>query len=377
MNRDEILSQKSPKDLEIDRLSSFPDAEYLRHPKTHEGRPSGVLLGDEIEFYCKNYRLLDPYKPSNIKAANYELRVGLRYSVGGERHELAIGESLTIPRFEVAVVEILETINMPHFLIGRWNIRTRWAYKGLIWVGGPQVDAGYRGLLMCPLWNLSNEPFTIKCSEEIAIIDFEATTPPTERSREYEYKWRTRSRFVFDEYEPEKLHSGLVDEAVRRIEKVEGDLKGVQLETKEDIEHSRNRIDGVTVLMFTALGVLTTAIAVIVTKQGDVKHFWEHSMFWLSSGTLLISLLAWAKAHSPGKWWKGVHMWIAVVATVAIAIQVYRSQLEINRLQDAEGTIQCLQRHIEALEGAKQSVSGQAKDVQGNCEFKQPATESK
>ena len=377
MNRDEILSQKSPRDLEIDRLSSFPDAEYLRHPKTHGGRPSGVLLGDEIEFYCKNYRLLDPYKPSNIKAANYELRVGLRYSVGGERHELVIGESLTIPRFEVAVVEILETINMPHFLIGRWNIRTRWAYKGLIWVGGPQVDAGYRGLLMCPLWNLSNEPFTIKCGEEIAIIDFEATTPPTERSRDYEYKWSKRSRFIFDEYEPQKLRSGLVEEAVRRIEKVEGGLSKVQRETREDLERSRNRIDGVTVLMFTALGVLTTAIAVIVTKQGEARHFWDHSMFWLSSGTLLISLLAWTKAHSQGKWWKGVHLWIAVVATVAIAIQVYRSQYEINRLQDAEGTIQCLERHIEALEGAKPSPSGQAKDVQGNCEFKQPATESK
>jgi hypothetical protein len=100
-------------------------------------------------------------------------------------------------------------------------------------------------------------------------------------------------------------------------------------------------------------------------------------MFWLSSGTLLISLLALAKAHSQGKWWKGVYLWIAVAATAAIATQVYRSQLEINRLQDAEGTIQCLGKHIEALESAKPSPSGQAKDIQGSCEFKQPTTESK
>jgi deoxycytidine triphosphate deaminase len=362
MNRDEILNQKSPRELEIDRLATFPEIPFYRQPNIGDARPSGVLLGDQIEFYCRNYKLLDPYEPRNIKAANYELRVGLKYSVGGKTHNLTIGDSLTIPRFEVAVVEILETINMPHFLIGRWNIRTRWAYKGLIWVGGPQVDAGYRGLLMCPLWNLSNEAFTIKCGEPIAIIDFESTTPPTERSRVHEYHWKTRSRFVFEEYEPHKLHSGLVDEALRRIDEVERDSVA-----------SRNRIESVIALMFTALAVLTTAITVIVTKQGDATHFWEQSMFWLSSGTLLIAMLAWVKARSEGKWWTGVHVVIAVVATIAIGIQVFRSQAEMSRFRETDRTVKTLQTRIQALEQANANLQNQTHSASKDHPVKGPA----
>lgn len=346
MERDQILRQKSPREQEIDRLSRFPDIPYFSRPTAHSSRPSGVLLGDEIEFYCKNYRLLDPYEPKNIKAANYELRVGLRYSVGGERRELTIGRPLTIPRFEVAVIEILETVNMPAFMVGRWNIRTRWAYKGLIWVGGPQVDAGYRGLLMCPLWNLSNEEFTINCGDPIAVIDFVATTPPTELSGAYSYHWSTRSRFVFEEYEPQKLQSGLVKEAIRRLEKVEND----QVETGKDVERSRLRMDNVTVLMFTALAVLTTAIAVIVAKQGEAQHFWEQSMFWLCSGTLLISLLAWVKTNSQGRFSKGIEIVLVTAAALAIVIQVSRSQSQMRNLQRTESTIQGLQERVNRLE---------------------------
>lgn len=163
MNENEIMSG-SPKEIEIERLEHFPD---IPPSLRDERRLSGVLLGDEIEFFCSDkYKLLHPYKPANIKAASYELRVGYKYSTGGFKYDLQDGELLTIRKFEVAVVEILETVNMPAFLIGRWNIRTKWAYTGLIWVGGPQVDAGYRGRLMCPLWNLSNKDFQIKCGKD-------------------------------------------------------------------------------------------------------------------------------------------------------------------------------------------------------------------
>ena len=162
MSRDEALKQKPEleraREMEIERLHKFPTATFYPS-RAPTGVRSGVLLADMIEYYCNNDKLLDPYDSSNLKAASYELRVGLKYSVGGKIHVLRQGDLLTIPRFEVAVIEILETINMPAFLIGRWNIRTKWAYSGLVWVGGPQVDAGYRGLLMCPIWNLSNEDF--------------------------------------------------------------------------------------------------------------------------------------------------------------------------------------------------------------------------
>ena len=68
---------------------------------------------------------------------------------------------------------------------------------------------------------------------------------------------------------------------------------------------------------------------------------------------------------------------IAVVATIVIAFQVYHGQQQMSRIQETRDTIQCLQKHIEVLEGAKPSPSGKAEDPSSKCEFKQPATESK
>ena len=53
---------------------------------------------------------------------------------------------------------------MPRFLIGRWNIRVTVAYKGLLWVGGPQVDPGWVGHLFCPIYNLSDQEVNFKLS---------------------------------------------------------------------------------------------------------------------------------------------------------------------------------------------------------------------
>src|SRR6266702_3936681 len=99
MDRDDLLNQKTPKQLEIERLAALPVAPYFPLPTSHRERPHGVLLSDEIEFYCQHFKLLNPYNPDNIKPANYELRVGLNYSVAGKNHPLKIGESLTIPKF--------------------------------------------------------------------------------------------------------------------------------------------------------------------------------------------------------------------------------------------------------------------------------------
>ena len=270
MDRDEVLKQKTPKQKEIDRLSALPSAPYFPLPTSHRERPHGVLLSDEIEFYCKNYKLLDPYKEENIKAANYELRVGLNYSVAGIDHPLELGQVLTIPKFEVAVIEILETVNMPNFMIGRWNIRTKWAYKGLIWVGGPQIDAGFRGILPCPIWNLSNADFSIRAGEEIAIIDFVFTTPPTNHSKIY--PWSERSRFLFEDYE--KPRSALVTDVRAQIVELNRSSKENKEKVEDLLDQSRTRIDSVTAVMFTALGILTAAITLFATKPITAQQYW-------------------------------------------------------------------------------------------------------
>jgi deoxycytidine triphosphate deaminase len=350
MNRDEALNQKSSKQKEIERLTAFPSAPYYSSPGGHRERPQGVLLSDEIEFYCKNYKLLDPYEPTNIKAANYELRVGLKYSVAGQSHVLNLGDVLTIPKFEVAVIEILETVNIPDFMIGRWNIRTRWAYKGLVWVGGPQVDAGFRGLLMCPIWNLSNTDFRIKSGEEIAIIDFEFTTPPTGKSTRY--PWNHRTRYVFDDYEAPR--SGLVTDAVEAIKRLEAESIDSRNKTGDVLEQSRARIDTVTALMFTALGVLTAAVTLFATKPLTAdQYWWDPTILWLSTATTVLALLAWVKGQSNGSWRWRIKIFVLILGLLAMGLLVFRDAQHANRLNAAQTQIQELSRRIDSLEKSK------------------------
>jgi deoxycytidine triphosphate deaminase len=346
MNREDIKNHKSAKELEVERLEKYPSAPYfMREASRIDGFPAGVLLSDEIEFYCKNYKLVDPYKHENIMAASYELRVGLKYSVGGHIHNVKLGDKVVIPRFEVAVIEILETINMPDFLIGRWNIRTRWAYEGLVWVGGPQVNPGYRGLLMCPLWNLSNKDFQIDSGEAIAVMDFQVTTPVTATSNRQPI-WNKRSRYVFEDYKPEQLQSGLIEESGKRINTLESRIDSVQASS----EQTRNRIDHVTAAMFTALGILTTAITLFVTKPSQFTYFWDPTIFWMSSATLILALCAWLKSRSSGKWWWGIQLFITVLALISFALQTFRLYHQTGRLQDDEVQIEQLRSRINFLE---------------------------
>lgn len=354
MNSHEELKQRSPRQIEIERLRSFPTATYDPH------RPTGVLLSDEIEHYCKYFKLLDPYEPTNIKAANYELRVGFKYSVGGDTYELSkIGDVLRIPPFEVAVVEILETVNMPDFLIGRWNIRVRWAYKGLIWVGGPQVDAGYRGRISCPIWNLSNENIPIKCGEEIAVIDFVTTTPPNKRSDLRRYHWDHRTRYVFEDYGADKLKSALVTDAVNKIEQLRIETQNYREHTEDVVRENRSRVEGAlersnaridttTSVMFTALGVLIAAIAMFATKPaGAPQHLWDPTIFFLCWTTTTLTLFAWVRFQTKGKWARAARIWVGVLILSAIALQgVYQWQ----QSKVAHSVLQQMSDRISALE---------------------------
>ena len=155
------------------RLSTLAPPEEDERKDLH-----GVLLVGEIERLCHTKKLIWPFDLAHLRPASYRLTVGKDYFLGGEYFTIKDDEnSVVIRPFEVVVLQTAETIRMPLYLIGRWNIKVTHAYKGLLWVGGPQVDPGWVGHLFCPIYNLSDKEVTLRCGEEIAVIDFVKTTP--------------------------------------------------------------------------------------------------------------------------------------------------------------------------------------------------------
>jgi deoxycytidine triphosphate deaminase len=222
----------------------------------------GVLTNDEIKHCVEKFKLIDPFDEQLLKPARYKLTLGEDYAMGGERRKLYNEpgkDTLTIQPFQVAIVSTRETLNMPRFLIARWNLDIHLVYEGLLWVGGPQVDPGYCGRLFCPLYNLSNKPVTLRFGQVIATIDFIKTTP-FKRGKSIEYPYPPK-RQTLDDYNT-RLESALFVEVKQKIDNMEQEVK----EQRQRIENIEDRVGRYLSNVFTVLGILIAAISLIVTK---------------------------------------------------------------------------------------------------------------
>jgi len=228
--------------------------------------PPGVLLSDEIEECVDKYGLIKPFlaraseeeRRKRLKPAAYHLSLGKECRIGGKPIFLNDKNNryLRIEPYQVAIVETLEELNMPKNLIGRWNLSISCVYKGLLWVGGPQVDPGYKGHLYCPLYNLSTRPVIMEFEEPFATIDFVRTTPYKE-DKSIPFK---QKRYKLSDY---------------------NGLESAPKQTLDIVERTRKRMELFEATTLTVLGVIIAALAIISTSQFTVNiQFWP-AVIWI------------------------------------------------------------------------------------------------
>lgn len=232
--------------------------------KLSKGEKLGVLASGEIIELCSRDPPLIGGLPDNadelerrIKPAAIHMSLGEEYRVGEK--SFFLGEKnpyLTIQPYQVVIVETKEWLNMPKNLIARWNLRISCVYKGLLWVGGPQVDPGYKGFLYCPLYNLSTNPVTLRYGEPFATIDFVRVAPG--RSVDYE---RQQKRFGMAHYQSFK---SAPEDAIRKI------------------NEARRRMQIFEATMLTTIGIVITALAILSTSGRTIsEHLWL-SVLWIA-----------------------------------------------------------------------------------------------
>ena len=235
----------------------------------------GVLLSDRIEYYVRKHRIIEPFDEGCLEPAGYKMRIGDHYYRGVIKEDLADGDRLIIDPYEVVVIETAERVCIPRFMIARWNIKVKLAYKGLLWVGAAQVDPGYVGHLSCPIYNLSTNPVQLRKGEALALIDFVKTT-----------KYDGSTCKDFPSMPP------------RGIDDVASGQESALLEYKERVDKAKKTAEDVklqltyfSMLIITLLGVL---FAVLVGSEAvlDVKWNWRNIGIIAIALSLILSLSA-------------------------------------------------------------------------------------
>jgi len=147
-------------------------------PNKEQSR-KGLLLSNEIERFCDQELLVEKdYDKKHLRPASYTLRIGTDYvDSKGKRGKLTKKQpSFYIEPNSIAYVSSLESLDLPYYVVARFNLRVKWVYRGILLGTGPQVEPGFRGYLSCPLFNLTDRAIKITREEEFATIDFERTS---------------------------------------------------------------------------------------------------------------------------------------------------------------------------------------------------------
>ena len=238
-----------------------------------ENWQGAVLLKDEIEYYASlDPPLIENFDKECLKPASYYLRLGSECRVGGKEHNLSEeNPRLEIKPHDIAVVSTYEKVNIPGFLIGRWNQRVTRAYEGIVWVGGPQVDPGYDGHLYCPLYNLSKRAVELEFNKPLFFIDFVRTTRFVEGKSTL---WERKRGDSLDEHDVHRLKSAVFED----FEKFRSDISSIS----ESLERSQR-------VIFPVLAIIVAAVAVIATAGAFGRFEDVNNVAWAA---LLASVIA-------------------------------------------------------------------------------------
>jgi deoxycytidine triphosphate deaminase len=175
--------------LDLEECAKWPDddgwSEKIDQPNLSrsfwddpEKGVRGVLGADRIRAYHYEVgRMIRPFQEEHLNSASYDLTLGPRYVLDGKERTLTVKRRiLRIPPSSIAMVTSREILLMPHWLVATFNLKSNLIFDGLLMGAGPQIDPGFKGVLTCPLHNVSSKTVEIEFCKPFAKLDFVKTT---------------------------------------------------------------------------------------------------------------------------------------------------------------------------------------------------------
>lgn len=143
-----------------------------------------LLSGDQIRDAVKAGEIvLEPFDPTNLQPASYDIRVGPWAFVSSLKEKLNLSQKgvLVIEPGEFAVLESRERVELDKQTAAQLGLRSEYAQRGLLMLSGPQIDPGFRGVLVVRLVNLAPKPIALPYESPFLTTQFfRLSNPVTE-----------------------------------------------------------------------------------------------------------------------------------------------------------------------------------------------------
>lgn len=147
----------------------------------------GILSDQQIRELSQSGDLIKPFEDASVQGASYDMRLGSHYIRRGTVQSLTEDQpTLTIETGEFYLLSTLETLKLPNNIIGHNGIMSTWAKRGLVSLFSPQIDPGFEGFLIVPVFNAGESPVSINLNAQIFTIEF------AEMSKPASYLWTER-----------------------------------------------------------------------------------------------------------------------------------------------------------------------------------------
>lgn len=162
-----------------------------------------LLNSADIRDYVAITGMLFPFHPEpekgKLKPASYEVDLLgeiIYWDEKGMKKNLSLkkGDSFILPKNSIAFVTPEPTFRLPNYIAIRFNLKITNVHRGILLGTGPLVDPGYKGKLLIPLHNLTNNDYVFVGGEGFIWMEFTKLSPSSnpitiseryERSQQY------------------------------------------------------------------------------------------------------------------------------------------------------------------------------------------------
>jgi dCTP deaminase len=220
------------------------------------GGTSMMMTDSEIRTAVLNHEIiLDPFDPARIEPASYDVRVGTWAFSSSSKEKINLSEKgvLIIEPGEFAVLESRERVEFDNRTAAQLGLRSEYARHGLLMLSGPQIDPGFRGILVVRVINLAPKPLAMPYEAPFLTVQFFRLSSPVQKPY----------------CGPQQGQTGLTARDIQELVETEGLTLGQVMKTlsalAKDVAELRGSVGRLAWLVPLVVGIGMAVVALVVT----------------------------------------------------------------------------------------------------------------